>query len=103
MNVALSINDINLLQAQNEGLKKQNKELQEENIKLVKKFVSLKTLLNNYATKFDNISEYIDELEVRSEDENGYMYGEERALWGDGLEELYNLTTEFIDFVEGVE
>lgn len=99
----LSVNDINLLEAQNEGLKKQNKELQEENIKLVKKFVSLKTILNNFADKFDNISEYTDELEVRSEDENGYFYGEERALWGDGLDELSNLIIEFIDFVEGVE
>ena len=30
----LSIDEINLLQAQNEGLKKQNKELQQENIRL---------------------------------------------------------------------
>ena len=103
MNVALSINDINLLQAQNEGLKKQNKELQEENQKLVKKFVSLKTLLDDYADKFDRISDYEDVLSVRYDDEEGSHYGEDVAIFGDDLDELKNLCQEFTDFVEGVE
>lgn len=45
----MSVNDINLLQAQNEGLKKQNKELQEENIKLKAENDRLKTQYNCYA------------------------------------------------------
>lgn len=99
----LSIEQINLLQSQNEGLKKQNKELQEENIKLVKKFVSLKTILNNYADKFDRISDYEDVLSVKYDDEEGSHYGEDIAIFGTELDELKALCQEFTDFVEGVE
>lgn len=103
MNTTLSVNEINLLHSQNEGLKKQNKELQEENIKLVKKFVSLKTILNNFADKFDRISDYEDVLSVRYDDEEGSHYGEDVAIFGDDLDELKALCQEFTDFVEGVE
>lgn len=99
----LSVNEINLLQAQNEGLKKQNKELQEANNKLVKKFVSLKTLLNSYADKFDRISDLEDVLSVRYDDEEGSHYGEDVAIFGNDLDELKSLCREFTDFVEGVE
>ena len=99
----LSVNDINLLQAQNEGLKKQNKELQAENIKLVKKFVNLKNLLDAYADKFNRISDLEDVLSVCYDDEEGSHYGEDVAIFGDDLDELKALCQEFIDFVEGVE
>lgn len=81
----LSVNDINLSQRQNEGLKKQNKELQEENLQLKQKIGAIKVCLNDFATKFDNIFKYVDELEVRSR-----------------LDDLRKLTYEFLDFVEEV-
>lgn len=77
----LSVEQINQLEAENKKLKEK---------------------LNTFADKFNNIWDYTDELEVRSEDENGYMYGEEKALWGDGLDELGKLICDFIDFVEEV-
>lgn len=99
----LSVEQINLLQSQNEGLKKLNKGLLEENIKLIKKFVSLKTILNNYADKFDRISDLEDVLSVKYDDEEGSHYGEDVAIFGDDLDELKALCQEFTDFVEGVE
>jgi len=99
----LSIEQINLLNSQNEGLKKQNKELQEENIKLVKKFVSMKTILNNFAEKFDSLSDFVDEACIRDEDENGSVYCVEQVIRGVDLQELESLLRDYIDFVEGVE
>lgn len=46
----------------------------------------LKTKLDEFADKFNDIWDLTNFLEVRSEDENGYMYGEEEAIWGDGLD-----------------
>lgn len=69
---------------------------------LEKENKKLKAKLNDFADRFNDIWDYTDELEVRSEDENGYMYGEEKALWGDGLDELGKLICDFIDFVEGL-
>lgn len=62
----------------------------------------LKTKLDEFADKFNDIVDLTDFLEVRSEDENGYMYGEEEAIWGDGLTELFRLIEDFIDFVDEV-
>lgn len=62
----------------------------------------LKEKLNTFADRFNDILDLTNFLEVRSEDENGYMYGEEEAFWGDGLDELRELTNDFIDFVEEV-
>lgn len=92
----LSIDKINQLE-------KENRKLKDENIQLLQKIGAIKVCLNEFADKFNNIWDLTNFLEVRSEDENGYMYGEEEAFWGDGLDELRELTNDFIDFVEEVE
>ena len=53
----LSINDINLLQSQNEGLKKQNEQLQREN-------KNLKQECEKYEKALDEIENYICEYEM---------------------------------------
>lgn len=70
--------------------------------KLEKENKIIKEKLDKFADRFNNIMCLTNFLEVRSEDENGYMYGEEEAIWGDGLDELRKLTNDFIDFVEEV-
>ena len=70
--------------------------------KLEKENKIIKEKLNKFADRFNDIADLTDFLEVRSEDENGYMYGEEEAIWGYGLDELRKLTNDFIDFVEEV-
>ena len=62
----------------------------------------IKERLDKFADRFNDIVDLTNNLEVRSEDENGYMYGEEEAIWGDGLTELFKLIEDFIDFVEEV-
>lgn len=89
------LNEIELIKAQNTGLKAQNDSLQETLNKL-------KVKLNEFADKFDCINDYTDVLEVRSEDENGYSMGEETAIWGTGLDDLETLLRDFIEFVEGI-
>ena len=91
----LSIKEINLLQAQNEGLKKQNAELQQ-------KLLKIQTKLNEFADRFDNIGEFEEELVVRGEDETGEHFGTEITIWGDNLEELKALCRDFVEFIEGV-
>ena len=91
----LSIDKINQLE-------KENRKLKDENIQLLQKIGAIKVCLNEFADKFNNIWDLTNFLEVRSEDENGYMYGEEEAFWGDGLDELRKLTNDFIDFVEEI-
>lgn len=70
--------------------------------KLEKENKIIKEKLNKFADRFNDIVDLTNNLEVRSEDENGYMYGEEEAIWGDGLTELFRLIEDFIDFVEEV-
>lgn len=94
----LSVKDINLLQAQNDGLLKQNKDLQAENLRLKQKIGAIKTCLDDFANKFDDYGKYKDVLEVRSEDENGYHWGEEQAIWGTDMDELEDLLRDFIEF-----
>lgn len=89
------LNEIELIKAQNDGLKIQNDSLQETLNKL-------KVKLNEFADKFDCLSDYTDILEVRSEDENGYHMGEETAIWGTGLDDLEKLLRDFIEFVEAI-
>ena len=62
----------------------------------------IKEKLDKFSDRFNDIADLTDFLEVRSEDENGYMYGEEEAIWGDGLTELFRLIEDFIDFVDEV-
>ena len=88
----LSIEEINLLKAQNDGLKTQNDSLQETLNKV-------KTKLNEFSDKFDCLNDYTDVLEVRNEDENGYTMTEETAIWGTGLDDLETLLRDFIEFV----
>ena len=89
------LNEIELIKAQNEGLKKQNENLQETLNKL-------KVKLNEFADKFDCINDYTDVLEVRGEDEQGYRWGEETAIYGDDLTDLEELLRDFTDFVEEI-
>lgn len=89
------LNEIELIKAQNTGLKAQNDSLQETLNKV-------KVKLNEFADKFDCINDYTDVLEVRSEDENGYSMGEETAIWGTGLDDLETLLRDFIEFVEAI-
>jgi hypothetical protein len=89
------LNEIELIKAQNTGLKAQNDSLQETLNKL-------KVKLNEFADKFDCLYDYTDVLEVRSEDENGYYMGEETAIWGTGLDDLETLLRDFIEFVEAI-
>ena len=70
--------------------------------KLEKENKIIKEKLDKFADRFNDIVDLTNNLEVRSEDENGYMYGEEEAIWGDGLTELFKLIEDFIDFVEEV-
>lgn len=70
--------------------------------KLEKENKIIKEKLDKFADRFNDIADLTDFLEVRSEDENGYMYGEEEAIWGDGLTELFRLIEDFIDFVDEV-
>lgn len=91
----LSIDGINELEKENQTYKRRIVEMNDE-IKY------LKTKLDEFADKFNDIWDLTNFLEVRSEDENGYMYGEEEAIWGYGLDELRKLTNDFIDFVEEV-
>lgn len=70
--------------------------------KLEKENKIIKERLDKFADRFNDIVDLTNNLEVRSEDENGYMYGEEEAIWGDGLTELFRLIEDFIDFVEEV-
>lgn len=53
----LSVNEINLLQAQNEGLKKQNAELQKENVEQQKALLILATGLEIRQRKLQEIKE----------------------------------------------
>lgn len=92
----LSVKEINLPEAQNEGLKKQNADLQETLNKI-------KSKLNEFADKFDNVANLEEELVVRGEDEFGEHFGTEITIWGDNLEELKVLCRDFVEFVEGVE
>lgn len=98
----LSVKDINLLQAQNDGLLKQNKDLQAENLCLKQKIGAIKICLDDFANKFDDYGKYKDVLEVRSEDENGYHWGEEEAIWGTDMDELEELLRDFIEFTSEV-
>lgn len=91
----LSIEKINELEKENQTYKRRIVEMNDE-IKY------LKTKLDEFADKFNDIWDLTNFLEVRSEDENGYMYGEEEAIWGDGLDELRKLTNDFIDFAEEI-
>ena len=77
----LSINKINQLEEENKIIKER---------------------LDKFADRFNDIVDLTNNLEVRSEDENGYMYGEEEAIWGEGLTELFRLIEDFIDFVEEI-
>ena len=70
--------------------------------KLEKENKIIKEKLDKFADRFNDIVDLTNNLEVRSEDENGYMYGEEEAIWGDGLTELFRLIEDFIDFVDEV-
>ena len=70
--------------------------------KLEKENKIIKERLDKFADRFNDIVDLTNNLEVRSEDENGYMYGEEEAIWGDGLTELFRLIEDFIDFVDEV-
>jgi len=70
--------------------------------KLEKENKIIKEKLDKFADRFNDIADLTNSLEVRSEDENGYMYGEEEAIWGDGLTELFRLIEDFIDFVDEV-
>lgn len=70
--------------------------------KLEKENKIIKEKLYKFADRFNDIPDLTNFLEVRSEDENGYMCGEEEAIWGDGLTELFRLIEDFIDFVEEV-
>lgn len=70
--------------------------------KLEKENKIIKEKLDKFADRFNDIADLTDFLEVRGEDENGYMYGEEEANWGDGLTELFRLIEDFIDFVDEV-
>ena len=91
----LSVDGINELEKENQTYKRRIVEMNDE-IKY------LKTKLDEFADRLNDIWDLTNFLEVRSEDENGYMYGEEEAIWGYGLDELRNLTNDFIDFVEEV-
>lgn len=77
----ISIDEINRLQKENKIIKEK---------------------LYKFADRFNDIVDLTNNIEVRSEDENGYMYGEEEAIWGDGLTELFRLIEDFIDFVDEV-
>lgn len=70
--------------------------------KLEKENKIIKERLDKFADRFNDIVDLTNNLEVRSEDENGYIYGEEQAIWGDGLTELFRLIEDFIDFVDEV-
>lgn len=62
----LGINDINLLQAQNEGLKKQNEELQREirNLQIINtKLQNCNQQLNDATTKAKCYKQALDEIE----------------------------------------
>lgn len=83
-------------------LEKENRQLKDKNIQLEQKIGAIKVILNKFADRFNDILDLTNFLEVRSEDENGYMYGEEEAIWGDGLTELSELIGDFTEFVEEV-
>lgn len=83
-------------------LEKENRQLKDKNIQLEQKIGAIKVILDKFADRFNDIPDLTNNLEVRSEDENGYMYGEEEAIWGDGLTELSELIGDFTEFVEEV-
>lgn len=76
--------------------------LKEKNLRQEQKIGALKVIIDDFAKKFDNISSYEDTIEVCSEDENGYVYGQEQAIYGEGLNELYKLIKDFIEFASEV-
>lgn len=87
------LNEIELIKAQNTGLKAQNDSLQETLNKL-------KVKLNEFADKFDCINDYEDVLEVKYEDETGSHYTEATVIPDYKLDDLKNLLRDFIEFVE---
>lgn len=64
----LSVKDINLLQAQNEGLKKQNAELQKENAELKENFEGQRNAYKRLNSMYGENCEYTGKLEQTLQD-----------------------------------
>lgn len=70
----LSVNEINLLQAQNEGLKKQNADLQKENVEQQKALLTLATGLEIRQRKLQEIKEILlQAMDVKSNAYNHFL------------------------------
>lgn len=62
-----------------------------------------KEILDEFVTRLDNLWDYVEDMETRYEDERGMVWGEERCLWGEGLDELRRIQEDLENFVDGLE
>lgn len=92
----LSINDINLLQSQNEGLKKQNEELQKQirNLQIINtKLQNRNQQLNDATTKAKCYEQALNEIEKELKED---VYCESQECGCDDFEECLKCTKEHI-------
>lgn len=73
--------------------------LKEKNLSQEQKIGALKVIINDFAKKFNNILSYEDTIEICG---NGYVYGHEQAIYGEGLNELSKLIKDFIEFASEI-
>lgn len=75
----LSIKEINLLQAQNEGLKKQNADLQKENAELKENFEGQRNAYAKLNSMYEENCEYTGKLEQTLQEIKKYLKGHKIA------------------------